>query len=47
MKQADKANQHSDEFYKEVETVFLKVSKAIAVFLGLGGLGLMLYQSWL
>lgn len=47
MKQVDKASQQSDEFYKEVEKVYLRVSKAIAVFLGLLGLALIGYQSWL
>lgn len=33
------------EFYQEVETVFLKVSKAIAVFLVLVGLGIIVLQT--
>jgi len=45
MKPSDEHKVGSSEFYREVETVFLKVSKTIAVILGLIGLAIIIFQA--
>ena len=46
MKKVDDYDEQSDEFFKEVETAFLWVSKAIAIVLCVIGFSLIVFQVW-